>query len=131
MRPTDKATADSRSEQSFAVIENTGHGNFLLAVFTLELEMDYQSWTGLCTVTPPPQTPFLRFFLRGGGGCTQAEYLERITPSSNCAWKSTDKVRRVVHSKLKLFHFQVKTYYLSDANHQTDNPSHKNNSSQV
>ena len=40
-------------------------------------------------------------------------YLERIIPSS--------KVRRIVHSKLKLFHFQIKTYYLSDANHLTDN----------
>ena len=31
----------------------------LLAVFTLELEMDYPSETGLCTVAPPQQTPFL------------------------------------------------------------------------
>ena len=30
-------------------------------------------------------------------------------------------------SKLKPFHFQIKTYYLSDANYQTDNPSHPNN----
>ena len=53
MRPTDKATADSRSVQSFAIIKNTGHGNcFTLAVFTLELEMDYPSETSLCTVTP-------------------------------------------------------------------------------
>ena len=40
-------------------------------------------------------------------------------------------VRRIVHSKLKLFHFQIKAYYLSDANHQTDNPSHTNNPSLV
>ena len=41
MRPTDKATADSGSVQSFAIIKNTGHGNcFTLGVFTLELEMD-------------------------------------------------------------------------------------------
>ena len=40
-------------------------------------------------------------------------------------------VRRIVHSKLKLFHFQIKKYYLSDANHQTDNPSHTNNPSLV
>ena len=46
MRPTDKETADSRSVQSFAIIKNTGHGNcFKLAVFTLELEMDYPSET--------------------------------------------------------------------------------------
>ena len=28
-----------------------------------------------------------------------------------------DKVRRIVHPKLKPFHFQIKTYYLSDANY--------------
>ena len=32
-------------------------------------------------------------------------------------------------SKLKPFHFQIKTYYLSDVNHQTDNSSHTNNPS--
>ena len=47
-------------------------GILLLAVFTLELEMDYPSETSLCTVAPSPQTPLLRFFLRGGGGCKQA-----------------------------------------------------------
>ena len=34
-------------------------------------------------------------------------------------------------SKLKPFHFEIKTYYLSDANYQTDNPSHPNNSPPV
>ena len=43
-------------------------------------------------------------------------------PSSNCPSKLMDKARQIVHSKLKLFHFQIKTYYLSDASHQTDNP---------
>ena len=32
-------------------------GILLLAVFTLELEMDYPSETSLCTVAPSPQTP--------------------------------------------------------------------------
>ena len=74
MRPTDKETADSRSVQSFAIIKNTGHGNcFTLAVFTLELEMDYPSETSLCTVTPSlTDTPSPFRLLRGGGGCTQA-----------------------------------------------------------
>ena len=74
MGPRDKATADSRSVQSFAIIKNTGHGNcFKLAVFTLELEMDYPSETSLCTVTPSPtDTPSPFLLLRGGGGCTQA-----------------------------------------------------------
>ena len=30
--------------------------------------------------------------------------------------KHMDKVRRIVHAKLRPFHFQIKTYYLSDAN---------------
>ena len=33
MRPEDKATADSRSVQSFAIIENAGHGNFVIGRF--------------------------------------------------------------------------------------------------
>ena len=77
MRPTDKATADNRSVQSFAIIKNTRHRNcFTLAFFTLELEMDqmdYPSETSLCTVTPSPtDTPSPFLLLRGGGGCTQA-----------------------------------------------------------
>ena len=65
-------TADSRSVQSFAIIKNTGHGNcFTLAVFTLELEMDYPSETSLCTVTRSlTDTPSPFLLLRGGGGCT-------------------------------------------------------------
>ena len=35
-----------------------------------------------------------------------------------------DKVRRIVHPKLKPFHFHIKTYYKSDANYVTDYPSH-------
>ena len=34
MRPTDKATADSRSVQSFAIVKNTGHGNFVIGRFS-------------------------------------------------------------------------------------------------
>ena len=33
-----------------------------------------------------------------------------------------DKVRRNVHPKSRPFNFQIKTYYLSDANYPTDNP---------
>ena len=71
----------------------------------------------LCTVAPSPtDTHSPIFFL----------------PSSNCPLsKLTDKVRWSVHSKLKPFHFQTKTYYLSVANYQTDNPSHTNNPSLV
>ena len=101
-----------------------------MAVFTLELEMDYPSETGLCTVAPSPTDTPSPIFSEGRGRLYTG-YLERIIPSWNCPLKLTDKVRRIVHSKLKLFHFQIKTYYLSDANHQTDNPSHMNNPSLV
>ena len=92
--------------------------------------MDYQSEASLCTVTPfPTDTPSPIF--SEGRGRLYTGYLERIIPSSNCPSKLTDKVRRIVRSKLKLFHFQIKTYYISDANHQTDNPFQTNNLSLV
>ena len=103
-------------------LETLDKGILLLAVFTLDLEMDHPSETSLCTVAPSPQTPLLRFFSEWRGRLYTG-YLERIILSS--------KVRRIVYSKLKLFHCQIKTYHLSDANHQTDNPSHKNNPSLV
>ena len=31
-----------------------------------------------------------------------------------------DKIRWIVHPKLRPFHFQIKTYYLSDANYPMD-----------
>ena len=74
----------------------------------------------------PHGHPFSVFFLRGGGDCTETD-----NPSSNCSSKLMDKVRRIVHSKGKPFPFQIKTYYLSDANYQTDNPSDTNNPSLV
>ena len=52
-------------------LKTLGTGILLLAVFTLELEMDYPSETSLCTVALSTQTPLLRFFQRGGGGCRQ------------------------------------------------------------
>ena len=53
-------------------LETLDTGILLLTIFTLDLEMDHPSKTSLCTVAPSPQTPFLRFFSEGGGGCTQA-----------------------------------------------------------
>ena len=97
-------------------------GILLLAVFTLVLEMDHPFETRLCTVAPSPQTNLLRFFSEGRGRLYTG-YLERIILSS--------KVGGIVHSKLKLFYCQIKTYHLSDANHQTDNSSHTNNPSLV
>ena len=40
--------------------------------------------------------------------------------------KQMNKVKRIVHPKLRPFHFHIEMYYLSDANYnpsQTDNPS--------
>ena len=42
-----------------------------------------------------------------------------------------DKVRQIVHPKLKPFHFQVKRYYLYDANYPMDNPPQTYNPSLV
>ena len=61
----------------------------------------------------PTETPSPIF--SEGRGRLYTGYLEQIIPSSNCRSKLTDKVRRIVPSKLKLFHFQIKKYYLSDA----------------
>ena len=141
-----EAYGQGNGRQSFRTVfryhwKTLDTGILLLAVFTLELEMDYPSETrdfivswseiSLWTVAPSPQTTLLRFFLRGGGGGLYTGYLERILPSWNCPSKLTGKVRRIVHSKLKLFQFQIKKYYLSDTNHQTDNPSHTSNTSLV
>ena len=82
MRPTDKATADSRSVQSLAIIKNTGHGIFLWAVFTLELEMDHPYETSLCTVAPFPQTPFSDFFWGEGAA------VHRLSVTDNPVLKS-------------------------------------------
>ena len=107
-------------------------GILLLAVFTLELEMDYTSETSLCTVPPPlpsRQTAPFPIFSEGMG------MVHRLSRTDNPVFKLsvqlTDKVRRIVHSKLKPFYFQIKTYYLSDTNYQTVNPSHTNDPSLV
>ena len=42
---------------------------------------------------------------------------------SKLSGKQMDKVRRIVHPKLRPFHFQIKTFYLSDVNYSTDKPS--------
>ena len=103
-------------------------GILLLAVF--KLEINYPSETGLCTVAPSPtDTPSPIFFW--GEGVAVHRLSETDNPSWNCPSKLTDKVTQIVHSKLKPFPFQIKTYYLSDAIYQTDNASHTNNPSLV
>ena len=76
MRPTDKATADSRSVQSFAIIKNTGHGNFVIGRFHARARNGLSVEASLCTVLPSPQTPLLRFFSEGRGRLYTG-YLER------------------------------------------------------
>ena len=106
----------TRFLQSFATIKNTGHKNFVISRFHTRAR---NGLTGLCTVAPCPRdTPSPIFFW--GEGAAVHRLSEMDNRSSNCPSKLMDKVRRIVHSKLKLFHFQIKTYYLSDANHQTD-----------
>ena len=95
--------------------------------------MDYPSETSLCKVAPyPTDTPspiFSEVGLLGGWGASVHRLSEMNNPSSNCPLKLTDKDRRIVQLKLKPYPFQIKTYYLFDANSQTDSPSHTNNSS--
>ena len=50
----------------------------------------------------------------------QVIYLQSLSKLTD---EQMDKVRRIVHQKLKPFHFQIKSYYLSGANYPTDNPS--------
>ena len=47
----------------------------------------------------------------------------KIQNLSKLTDRQLDKVRRIVHPKLKPFHFQVKTYYWSDGNYPPDKPS--------
>ena len=61
-------------------------------------------------------------------------HLRRIIRLQN-PWKLTekqmDKIRRIVHAKLRPFHFQITTYHLSDANYPTGNSSQTDNLSPV
>ena len=56
MRPTDKATADGHSGSPSLSLKALDTGILFLAVFTLELEMDYLSETRLCTVKDTKNT---------------------------------------------------------------------------
>ena len=82
MRPTDKATADSRSFRPSLSLKTLDTGISLLAVFTLELEKDYPSETSLCTVAPfPTDTPSPIFF-RGEGAA-----VHRLSGTDNPVFK--------------------------------------------
>ena len=47
---------------------------------------------------------------------TDGDRIDRFH-ASKLTEKEMDKVRRIVYPKLRQFHFQIKTYYLSDANY--------------
>ena len=87
----DKATADSLSIQFFAIrLTTLDTGILSVAVFKLELEMDYPSETGLCTVTQFPTdipSPILEV-------AAVHRLPETANPSSNCPSKLTDTNNR-------------------------------------
>ena len=73
---------------------------------------------GSLSILPLPPSPVLRRII----------YLQNLSKLTD---KQLDKVRQIVHPKLKPFHFQMKTYYLYDANYPVDNPSQTYNPSLV
>ena len=108
-----RTRSDHVTRNALAAQNNAAYGQGTLWTIRLRLA---------CVQSRPP-TDISSPIFSEGRWWLYTGYLERIIPSS--------EVRRIVHSNLKLFHFQIKTYYLSDANHQTGNPSHTNNPSQV
>ena len=130
---TDKSRQTVVLYSPFCIIKNTDpwHGNFVVGRFhTRARKWIIRLRPSLCTVAPSPTDTLFRFFFWGEGAAVH-RLSGTDNPSSNCPSKFADKVRRIVHSKLKPFNFQIKTYYLSDANYQTDNPSHTNDPSLV
>ena len=69
MRPMDKATADSLSVQSFAIIKNTGHGNFVIRHFRTRAK------NGLFV---PSATDIPSLIFSVGRGRLYTGYLKRI-----------------------------------------------------
>ena len=59
-----------------------------------------------------------------------SRWIIQLQNPSKLTEKQMGKVRRIVHPKLRPFHFKIKTYYLSDANYPTDNPFQTDNPSQ-
>ena len=133
MRPTNKSRQTVVLCSPFCIIKHTGHRNFVVGRCHTRARKWIIRLRLPCVQSPPPpfptDTPF-PFFFQGEGAAVH-RLSGTDNPSSNCPSKLADKVRRIVHSKLKLFHFQIKTYYLSDANYQTDNSSHTNDPSLV
>ena len=130
MRPTDKATADSRSLQSFAIIKNTGQGNLVIGRFHARARNGLSVWDlPVYSRALPPHTTSPIFL--GEGAAVHRLSGTDTDPVFKLSAEIDGLSQADYHSKLKLFHFQSKKYYLSDKNHQTDNLSHTNNPSLV
>ena len=56
-----------------------------------------------------------RFHTRDGLYVSQLLFIHLQNPSK-LTEKQVDKVRQIVHPKLRPFHVQIKTYYLADMN---------------
>ena len=110
MRPMDKATADSRSVQSFAVIKETGHGNFVIGRFQTRARNGLSVWDWPVYSRPlTDRHPFADFSERRGRLYTSQS--QTNNPSSNWRIKSGG----LFIPKLKPFHFKIKTvvFYLT------------------
>ena len=100
MRPMDKATADSLSVQSFAISKNSEHRNFVIGRFQTRARNGLFVWDWPVHSRPlSHRQPFFDFFFWREGAAVH-RLSETDNPSSNCPSKLTDKVRRIVHSKL-------------------------------
>ena len=73
----DEATADSLSVQSFAIIKNTGHGNFVIGRFQTRARNGLSVSDGLCTVTPSLTDTSSPIFSKGRNRLYTG-YLKRI-----------------------------------------------------
>ena len=75
--------------------------------------MDHPSETSLCVDVPSPtDTPSPIFFVLEEAAVHRLSEMDNAYP--NCPSQLTNKVRWIVHLKLKPFRFETKTYCLSD-----------------
>ena len=129
MRPTDKSPQTGVLYSPFCIIKNTGHGNFVVGRFHTRARKRIIHLRLACVQSPPPPQTLLLPSSFSGEGAAVHRLPEMDNPSSIKLSVKIDGESQAEcsDSKLKPFHFQIKTYYLSDANYQTDNPSHPNN----
>ena len=73
----DQATADSLSVQSFAIIKNTGQGNFVIGRFQTRARNGLSVWDWPVHSRPLPHRRFSDFFSEGRGRLYTG-YLKRI-----------------------------------------------------